>query len=86
MTAPEALKWYNESTVYATRHALLQTCRLGREVVLLEWMEYVKGLSGGVNFCEIIRKGVLGDLGSLLAQVQEGEPVDGPYHINWSLR
>ena len=76
VTDSKALKWYNESTVYATGHALLQTRRIGREVALLECMECMKGLGGGVNFsCKIIRKGVLGALGSLLAQVQEGKPV-----------
>ena len=37
---------YNEGVVYRTRHALLHTCRLGREVTLLEWMMFVKGLEG----------------------------------------
>lgn len=85
--------------MYAARHALLHTCRLGREVALLEWMEYVKGLGGGVkSSCKITRKGVMGALGSLLARVQEGKPVtlfaqmqeckpmDSPYNIDWSLR
>lgn len=79
MTDPECLEWYNESTIYKTRHTLLHTCRLGREIALLEWIWSIKGFNSGIeDLHEAFKKEVLHALGPLLAQVQEGKDCPAP--------
>ena len=79
MTDPECLEWYNGGTVYKTRHALFHTCRLGREIALLEWICFIKRFNSGIEEVhEAFKKEVLRALGSLLAQLQEGKDSPAP--------
>lgn len=70
---PKSDEYYDqcvEGTVYKTRHALLHTCRLAREVALLEWMEFVRGLNW--SMFEKVRPQVLDELEGLLRMVVGG--------------